>query len=124
MVSLISIRYKLFYLQIIICLRTVKHFQVLESNTDNLIKYQSFAYTVLDDQTVLFQAIQFSISHLFALSLNVKVNKCQTVVFDPLIEPLLGASLRARVDLGAMLMNRFSAFPKGPALQEPHHQIV
>ena len=32
--------------------------------------------------------------------------------------------LRARVDLGAMAMKRYSAFPKAPALLEPHHQIV
>ena len=31
--------------------------------------------------------------------------------------------LRARVDLGAMAMKGFSAFPKPPGL-EPHHQIV
>ena len=29
-------------------------------------------YTQLNDQVVLFQVIQFSISHLFVLSLNVK----------------------------------------------------
>ena len=34
------------------------------------IKHQSFVYKHLNDQTVLFQTIQFSISHLFALSLN------------------------------------------------------
>ena len=32
--------------------------------------------------------------------------------------------LRARVDLGAMAMKEYSAFPKAPALLEPHHQIV
>ena len=32
--------------------------------------------------------------------------------------------LRARVDLGAMAMKRYSAFPKAPALLEPHYQIV
>ena len=32
--------------------------------------------------------------------------------------------LQARVDLGAMAMKRYSAFPKAPALLEPHHQIV
>ena len=31
-----------------------------------------FFYTQLNDQTVLFQAIQFSISHLFVHNLNVK----------------------------------------------------
>ena len=38
----------------------------------NLFKYESFVYILLNDQTVIFQAIQFSISHLFALSLYVK----------------------------------------------------
>ena len=32
--------------------------------------------------------------------------------------------LRARVDLRAMAMKGYSAFPKAPALLEPHHQIV
>ena len=39
--------------------------------TNNSIK-QPFVYTQLNDQTVLFQTIQSSISHMFALSLNVK----------------------------------------------------
>ena len=30
----------------------------------------------------------------------------------------------ARVDLGEIAMKRYSAFPKAPALLEPHHQIV
>ena len=29
--------------------------------------------------------------------------------------------LQARVDLGAMAMKRYSAFPKAQALLEPHH---
>ena len=33
---------------------------------------QQFVYTQLNDQTVLFQIIRFSISHLFAYSLNIK----------------------------------------------------
>ena len=40
--------------------------------TNNSIKYQSFVYIQLNDQTILFQIIQFSINHLFAQSLNVK----------------------------------------------------
>ena len=32
--------------------------------------------------------------------------------------------LRAKVDLGAMVMKGYSAFPKAPALLEPDHQIV
>ena len=47
-------------------------FQVLLFNTNNSIKYLSFVSTQLNDQTVLFQEIQFGISHLFARSLNIK----------------------------------------------------
>ena len=32
--------------------------------------------------------------------------------------------LRAKVDLGAMAMKGYSAFPKALTLLEPHHQIV
>ena len=39
----------------------VKWFKVLLCITINLIKHQSFVYTQLNDQTVLFQIIQFSI---------------------------------------------------------------
>ena len=38
----------------------------------NSIKYPSFIYTQLNDQTVLFQTVQFNTTHLFAYSLNVK----------------------------------------------------
>ena len=37
-----------------------------------LIKHQFCVYTQLNDQVVLFQTIQFSVSHLFALSLSIK----------------------------------------------------
>ena len=40
--------------------------------TNNSFSYQSFVYTPLKDQTVLFQTTQFSKSHLFALISNVK----------------------------------------------------
>ena len=53
----------------------VKWFNVLLCITINSIKYQSFVYTEFNEQTVLFLAIQSSISNLFALS--------QTVLFDP-----------------------------------------
>ena len=56
----------------LIILHTVKCFQVLLYITNNLITYQSLIETQLNDQTVLFQPIQFSISHLLAHSLNVK----------------------------------------------------
>ena len=38
----------------------------------NSIKHHSFVYIQLNDKTVLFLTIQFSISHLFAQCLNVK----------------------------------------------------
>ena len=41
---------------------TVKWFQALLCITNNLIKYQSFVYTQLNDQTLLLQTIQLSIS--------------------------------------------------------------
>ena len=40
--------------------------------TKNSIKHQSFLYTQLNDQTILFQTSQFRLSYLLALSLNVK----------------------------------------------------
>ena len=56
----------------LILLYTVKWFQVLLCITNNLIKQQLFVYTPLNDQIVLFLTIQFSLSHLFALNLNLK----------------------------------------------------
>ena len=49
--------------------------------TKNSIKHQSIAHKQLDDQTVLFQAIQFNISHLFTRSLNVKVHSLKVKKF-------------------------------------------
>ena len=45
-------------------------------------------------------------------------------LFNPEIGPYQVLPLWARVDLGAMVMKGYSAFPKAPALLEPHHQIV
>ena len=56
----------------LIILHTVKWFQVLLRPTNNSLKLHSFTYTQLNDQTVQFQSIQLSISHLLALSLNAK----------------------------------------------------
>ena len=55
-----------------ILVHTVKWFQVLLCITNNSFKHHSFVYTQLNDQTLLFQTIQFSISHLFVHSLNIK----------------------------------------------------
>ena len=48
----------------------------------------------------------------------------QLVLFNPLIRPYQMYLFRARVDLGAMVMKGYSAFPKAPASLEPHQQIV
>ena len=56
----------------LILLPTIKWLQVLLCITNNSIKHQSFVHTQLNDQTVLFQTIQFSISHSFVPGLNVK----------------------------------------------------
>ena len=55
----------------------VKQFQVLLCITNNSINHQSFVYTQLSEQTVLVQAIQFSMSFVCTLF------KSQTVLFDP-----------------------------------------
>ena len=71
MISSISTKQEHFYILLIICLHTVK---VLPSIEYSVIKYQSFVYTQLNVKTILFQAIQFSITTQFT---------CQTVLFDP-----------------------------------------
>ena len=53
-------------------LHTGKWSQVLLCITNNSIKHQSSIYTQLNDQTVLFLTIQFSLNHLFVQSLKVK----------------------------------------------------
>ena len=46
------------------------------------------------------------------------------VLLNPKIGPYQVLPLRARVDLREMAMKGYSAFPKAPALLEPHHQII
>ena len=70
---------------------------------NNSIWHQTFVYTQSNDQTILFQGIQFSISFVCSQF------KRQTVLFDPLIglcEVLL--LLQAREDLGVMAMKMYS----------------
>ena len=68
-------------------------------------------YRQLNDQTVLFLTIQFRMMVCSQF-------KCQIVLFESQI------GLQARVNPGAMAMKGHFAFPKAPALLEPHHQIV
>ena len=46
-------------------------YQTLLYITNNSIKHNAVIYTLLNYQPVLFQTIQFNISHLFAFNLNV-----------------------------------------------------
>ena len=59
----------------LILLHSVERFQVLLCITNNSFKHQSFVYTQLNDQTILFQTIQFSMSFVGIYF------KCQTVLF-------------------------------------------
>ena len=52
------------------------------------------------------------------------IHSSQTVLFDSQIGPYQMLPLRAKVDLWAMTMKGYSAFPKAPALLEHHHQIL
>ena len=101
MISLTSIQFYLIFVS------AVKSFQVLLCRINKSIKHQSFAYTHLNNQTVLFQTIQFSIRKKF---------KCQIVLFDPWIGSYQMLPLRARVDLRAMPRKEYSTYPYAPAL--------
>ena len=46
------------------------------------------------------------------------------VLFNPYTGPYQVLPPRARMDLEAMAIKGYSAFPKAPALLETHHQIV
>ena len=46
------------------------------------------------------------------------------VQFNPYVGPLSGATTPVRVDLRAMVIKEYSAFPIAPTSLEPHHQIV
>ena len=90
-------------------------FQVLLCITKNSMKHQLYIYTQLNDQTVLFQTIQFSTSTQF---------KCQTVLFDPWIGHYQVLPHQASAELGAMAMMEWIAISKAPASQEPRYQII
>ena len=82
---------------------------------NNSIKHQSFVYKRLNIQTIVFQTIQFSISAEF---------KCQTFLLDPLIGFYLALAFWTRVDLEAVTVIWYSAFPNAPALLMTCYHIV
>ena len=65
-----------------------------------------------------------SISSYSLYSNNSVYHKYAVSSIQPIDKRYQVLPLRARVDLGAMAMKGYSAFPKAPALLEPHHQIV
>ena len=90
-------------------------------------------------KTVPFQTIQFSISTQFKCkyglivkNISISAIQCTQIIQFSISMPLLlfipGSyqvlPFRAGVDLGAMAMKRYSAFPQALASLEPHHQIV
>ena len=74
----------------------------------SLALVQFFVYTQLNIKQYNFKQFQFSISTQFS-----------SIWPIDLVLPLW-----ARVDLVVMPIKGYSAFPKAPALQESHHQIV
>ena len=59
-ICLHTVKWIFIYDLLLFYLPTVKWFKVLLCIIKNSIKHQSFIYTKLDDQTVLFQTIKFS----------------------------------------------------------------
>ena len=73
--------------------------------------------------TVMFQAIQFSISIVFGYTqLNVKTVLFQAIQFS--ISTQFSPIWSIGCYLGEMETKRYSAFLKAPALLEPHHRII
>ena len=93
-------------------------------------------FTQLNVKTVLFQTIQFSIYTVCFFSFthnlmekqlilnNSVLRNNSLVLFDPYIGPYQVLPLWFMMDLGAMAMKGYSAFPIAPVLLEPHYQIV
>ena len=85
-------------------------------------------------QTVLIQSIQFSSSIVLGhIQLNVKTVLFQNIQFGintqfssiwPIDKTLSGATNPGQSGSGSDFNEGVLAFPKAPASQEPHHQIV
>ena len=74
-------------------------------------------------KTFLFRAIQFSINTHFKWK-NCKLSKPGLISIWPIDRTLLGAPTSGQNEPGSDGNEGYSAFPKAPALLEPHHQIV
>ena len=106
-----------------------KQLQVLLYTTNNSIKQQSFVYTQLNDQTVLFLTIWFSMSFV---CIQFKCQTVLTVVTDrvlsmgqrPIDRTLLVITTPGQSEPGSDGNEGVLHISKAPALLEPHHQIV
>ena len=100
------------------------------SISNNSVKHKYsffFVYTQLNVKTSLFQTIQFSIGKQFKWQKQFyfkqfSLASVQLSSIWLLDRTLSGATTLGRVDLGAMAIKEYSAFPKAPALLEPHYQ--
>ena len=97
-----------------LCIMSFQRYSICITN--NSVRYQSFVYSQLNEQTVLFQTFQFS-KWFVCTQLNVK--HFYLTYSTNRVLPLL-----IRVELGAMAVKACSTFPKAPVLLEPHHLIV
>ena len=80
-------------------------------------------------KSVLFQTIQFNVNiasmpKKYSLTSNSVLHNYTVSSIWLIDRPPLMRAVWARVDLGTMPMNGYSAFPKAPALLEPRHQIA
>ena len=76
-----------------------------------------FVDTQLNDQTVLFQIIQFSMSFVYRYQMS------NSSVW-PIDRTLSSATTTGQSGPGSNSNEGVLCIPKAPALQEPHHQIV
>ena len=81
------------------------------NNQQKLIYHKTQPTNQPNVKTVLFQAIQFSISTHFNSICSID-------------RILSGATIPGKNRPGAMAEKGYSAFPKAPTLMEPHHQNV
>ena len=119
----------------IFLLQTIKFRQTFLIQTIQFSIRIVFVYTQLNVKAVVFETIQFSLNTVsmskivlvqaieFSIQITVLFQAIQFSISTQfssiwLIDQVL--PLQARVDLGVMAIKGYSAFPKAPALLEPH----
>ena len=87
------------------------------------MKDRSFVHAQSNDQTALFQAIQFSVCYFYVLSLKSTVYKSNSSIWS-IDRTLSGATTPNQSGPGSDGKEKVLRIPKAPAPLEPHHQIV